>query len=188
VNIPLSRILLVLSALLACASCSSRAPLNRPLFETPVTADLVRFVLTEIPAETQAEAKIAYISFGDYIVDAASLDFLQNFEGAAVNFVDGKNFRDKEYAGKRFIIDTSTPEELTPLMLQIRAVTRDGTGYHIEAAWAFKEQLSRKLYHVETASGSNVVTVEKEIDLRGFEEAAGGDGIQETEVKTETAL
>lgn len=169
-NTPLSRFLLpLLGALLACTSCSSRAPLNRPLFETPVTADLVRFVLAEVPEEKQKEAQIAYLSFGDFIADVASPEFLQNFEAALVRFVDGKSFRDKEYAGKRFIIDTSTPEELTPLMIQVRSVTRDGTGYRIEAAWAFKEMLSRKIYHVETADGSNVVTVEKEIDMRGFE-------------------
>ena len=173
VKITPSCFLLIVSAFVACVSCTSRPPLNRPLFETDVTADVVRFVLAEMPTETKSEAQIAYLSFGDYVVDVASMEFLQRFEGEAVRFVDGKGFRDKEYAGKRFIIDSSTPEELTPLMVQVRAVTREGTGYHIEVAWAFKELLSRKLYHVETASGSNVIAVEKELDVRGLDSESG---------------
>ncbi|MCB1096609.1 MAG: hypothetical protein KDN22_13615 [Verrucomicrobiae bacterium] len=174
-NILLSRLFLVVSALVLCGSCSSRAPLNRPLYETDVTAEVVRFVLAEIPETVLSEAQIAYLSFGDYVLDVASPDFLQKFDGASVRFVDGTNFRDKEFAGKRFIVDTSTAEELTPLMMQVRAITSEGTGYHVEVAWAFKELLSRKLYHVETAGGDKVVTVEKAIDVRGLDEETATD-------------
>ena len=160
--------LFVLTAI-ACVSCSPRPPLNRPLFETDATASVVRFILAEIPDEMRQEAQIAYLSFGDFVVDVASPEYLQRFEGESVRFVDGKHFRDKEFAGKRFIIDSSTPEELTPLMLQVRTITREGDGYHIEAAWAFKEILSRKLYHVDASSEPAVVSVEQEIDVRGFE-------------------
>ncbi|MDA0814735.1 MAG: hypothetical protein O3C21_20350 [Verrucomicrobia bacterium] len=168
-KIPLSRLFLFVSALLICSSCSSRAPLNRPLYETDVTAAVVRFVLTEVPEAVLSEAQIAYLSLGDYVADVASPYFLQKFADAPVRFVDGTSFRDKEFGGKRFVVDISTDKELTPLMLQIRAITSDGTGYHVEVAWAFKEMLSRRIYHVETANGSNVVTVERDIDIRGLE-------------------
>ena len=171
VKITLFRLFLLVSALLMCSSCSSRAPLNRPLYETDVTVAVVRFVLAEVPETALSEARIAYLSLGDYVADVASPDFLQKFADAPVRFVDGTNFRDKEFAGKRFIVDTSTDKELTPLMLQIRAITSEGTGYHVEVGWAFKEMLSRKVYHVETMNGSNEVTVEKDIDLRGLEGA-----------------
>lgn len=166
--------------MIAGVSCSERPPLNRPLFETDVTAFVVRHMLAEVPEEAKREAQIAYLSFGDYIVDAASPGFLQRFAGEPLRFVDGRGFRDKEFAGKRFIIDSSTPGELTPLMLQVREITREGSSYHVEAAWAYKELLARRLYHVDAGGESKAVTVERTIDVRGLE-ADGTGALPETE-------
>ena len=147
--------------------CSERPPLNRSVYETSAAAEALKFVIRSISDETKQEAQIAYLSLGNYVADAATEPFVKSLGAESLRFVDGSGFRDKAFAGKRFIVDTSTPDELTPLMLQVRSGTATAKNvYRYEIGWAFKEMLSRKIYEVDERSSPAAVRIVKAIDVR----------------------
>ena len=150
--------------------CSEREELNRSQFETDETAAVVQHILDSLSEETKTEARIAYLSFGNYVADVATPEFLDRFSEESLRWVDGTGFQDKEFAGKRFIVDTTTKEELTPLMLQVRTIERVGEKYRIEAAWAFKEMLVRRLYEYDPGREQPTVIALEDILITGMPE------------------
>ena len=144
-----------------------RPPLERGRFETEICAAALRYVLGTISEETKKEAQIGYLSLGNRIGDVASPGFLEKFRDEPFKFVDGSSFRDKAYADRRFIVDISTGDQLTPLHIQVRTIERLAAGgYQLEIGWAYKKMLSRKFYHVDESVTPHVVTVTKAVDVR----------------------
>lgn len=126
-----------------------KAGLDRALYQSAAAEALLRYVIAESPARTQA--KIAVIRFGteDMQADPA---FEERMSTPGLPIIPHDRLRAGQAHGQIRIFDSQSGEP--PLELQISSLTEPKDGRQTaEAAWAYIDKSERKRYEIAAKSG-----------------------------------